>query len=110
MNTMPFQIESELEVQYTVLHPQLCGQGGNAVLREVLSRADEDTYVLSGPAHLKLKKSCSRSSCEWPASPPKDSSPWTSGAQITRNTRSTEDQGGRDRTQRGVQCGRDALI
>ena len=45
---MPFQIESELEVQYTVLHPQLCGQGGNAVLREVLSKADEDTYVLSG--------------------------------------------------------------
>jgi heterodisulfide reductase subunit A-like polyferredoxin len=48
MNTMPFQVESELDVQYTVLHPQLCGQGGNAVLAEVLSNADHDTYVLSG--------------------------------------------------------------
>jgi heterodisulfide reductase subunit A-like polyferredoxin len=48
MNTMPFQVESELDVQYTVLHPQLCGQGGNAVLSEVLSNADNDTYVLSG--------------------------------------------------------------
>jgi len=41
-------VESELDVQYTVLHPQLCGQGGNAVLSEVLSNADNDTYVLSG--------------------------------------------------------------
>jgi heterodisulfide reductase subunit A-like polyferredoxin len=48
MNTMPFQVESELDVQYTVVHPQLCGQGGHAVLLEVLSRADQDTYVLSG--------------------------------------------------------------
>ena len=32
MNTLPFQVESELEVQYAVLHPQFCGQGGNAVL------------------------------------------------------------------------------
>jgi len=48
MNTMPFQVESELDVQYTVLHPQLCGQGGNAVLMEVLSKADDSTYVLSG--------------------------------------------------------------
>jgi heterodisulfide reductase subunit A-like polyferredoxin len=48
MNTMPFQVESELDVQYTVVHPQLCGQGGNAVLLEVLSKADDDTYILSG--------------------------------------------------------------
>ena len=48
MNTMPFQVESELDVQYTVVHPQLCGQGGNAVLYDVLSKADSDTYVLSG--------------------------------------------------------------
>jgi heterodisulfide reductase subunit A-like polyferredoxin len=48
MNTMPFQVESELDVQYTILHPQLCGQGGHAVLSEVLSKADHDTYVLSG--------------------------------------------------------------
>ena len=48
MNTLPFQVESELDVQYTVVHPQFCGQGGNAVLSEVLSNADNDTYVLSG--------------------------------------------------------------
>jgi heterodisulfide reductase subunit A-like polyferredoxin len=48
MNTMPFQVESELDVQYTVVHPQLCGQGGNAVLADVLSKAGDDTYVLSG--------------------------------------------------------------
>ena len=34
MNTLPFQVESELDVQYTVVHPQFCGQGGNAVLSE----------------------------------------------------------------------------
>lgn len=48
MNTMPFLVESELDVQYTVVHPQLCGQGGNAVLLDVLSKTDQDTYVLSG--------------------------------------------------------------
>ncbi len=48
MNTMPFQAESELDVQYTIVHPQLCGLGGNAVLFDVLSTADQDTYVLSG--------------------------------------------------------------
>lgn len=48
MNTMPFLVESELDVQYTVVHPQLCGQGGNAVLLDVLSKTDPDTYVLSG--------------------------------------------------------------
>jgi heterodisulfide reductase subunit A-like polyferredoxin len=60
MNTMPFQVESELDVQYTIVHPQLCGQGGHVVLLEVLSRADQDTYVLSGAcapeAHEKLFK------------------------------------------------------
>jgi heterodisulfide reductase subunit A-like polyferredoxin len=50
MNTLPFEIESELNVQYTVLHPQLCGQGGNAVLTEILreSAADPEAYVVVG--------------------------------------------------------------
>jgi heterodisulfide reductase subunit A-like polyferredoxin len=48
MNTLPFQIESELDVEYTVLHPQLCGQGGNAILEDVLRAADDDTYVVVG--------------------------------------------------------------
>lgn len=50
MNTLPFEIESELDVQYTVLHPQLCGQGGNGVLADVLreAAADPEVYVVSG--------------------------------------------------------------
>lgn len=49
MNTLPFQIESELDVQYVALHPQTCGQGGNVMLTEILreSAGDPDTYVIS---------------------------------------------------------------
>lgn len=46
MNTLPFQVESDLDVQYTVLHPQLCGQGGHEVLIEAMKNADRDTYIL----------------------------------------------------------------
>lgn len=48
MNTLPFSIESDLDVKYSVLHPQLCGQGGNAILEDVFKSADPDTYVLVG--------------------------------------------------------------
>jgi heterodisulfide reductase subunit A-like polyferredoxin len=48
MNTLPFEVESELDVSYTILHPQLCGQGGNAFLMDVMSKANPDTYILSG--------------------------------------------------------------
>jgi heterodisulfide reductase subunit A-like polyferredoxin len=48
MNTLPFQVESELDVQYTLLHPQLCGQGGNEALMDVMKNADQDTYILCG--------------------------------------------------------------
>jgi heterodisulfide reductase subunit A-like polyferredoxin len=49
-NTLPFSIESELDVKYAVLHPQLCGQGGNEVLAEILrgSGKDPETYIISG--------------------------------------------------------------
>lgn len=49
-NTLQFQLESELEVEYAVLHPQLCGQGGNQVLADIFrqSAAEPDTYILSG--------------------------------------------------------------
>lgn len=49
-NTLPFQIESELDVKYAVLHPQLCGQGGNEVLADIFreSAKDPDTYIVSG--------------------------------------------------------------
>jgi len=42
MNTLPFSIESDLDVEYAVLHPQLCGQGGNKVLAEILREAAAD--------------------------------------------------------------------
>jgi heterodisulfide reductase subunit A-like polyferredoxin len=48
MNTLPFQIESELDVEYAVLHPQICGQGGNAILEEAFRAADGETYVVVG--------------------------------------------------------------
>jgi heterodisulfide reductase subunit A-like polyferredoxin len=48
MNTLPFAIESDLDVKYSVLHPQLCGQGGNAVLGDVFRSSDPETYVLVG--------------------------------------------------------------
>lgn len=62
MNTLPFEVESELDIQYAVLHPQLCGQGGNAVLIDVLreAAAEPDTYVVVGAcapeAQVKLFK------------------------------------------------------
>jgi heterodisulfide reductase subunit A-like polyferredoxin len=48
MNTLPFQVESDLDVQYTVLHPQLCGQGGHELLIEAMKNADSNTYILCG--------------------------------------------------------------
>jgi heterodisulfide reductase subunit A-like polyferredoxin len=49
-NTLPFQIESELDVKYAVLHPQLCGQGGNEALADIFreSAKDRETYIVSG--------------------------------------------------------------
>lgn len=48
-NTLPFQLESELEVKYAVLHPQLCGQGGNEILADIFreSARDQETYIVS---------------------------------------------------------------
>jgi heterodisulfide reductase subunit A-like polyferredoxin len=48
VNTLPFQVESELDVEYAVVHPQLCGQGGNTVLAEVLRATDADTHLVVG--------------------------------------------------------------
>jgi hypothetical protein len=48
MNSLPFDIESELDVSYAAVHPQLCAEGGNQILQDVLQSAenDPDTYVL----------------------------------------------------------------
>ena len=49
-NTLPFTLESELDVKYAALHPQLCGQGGNEVLADIFreSAKDPETYIVSG--------------------------------------------------------------
>jgi len=39
MNTLPFQVESELDVDYAIVHPQLCGQGGNEVLADIMRQS-----------------------------------------------------------------------
>lgn len=47
-NTLPFSLESELDVTYSVLHPQLCGQGGTGILDDVMRSAREDTWLVVG--------------------------------------------------------------
>jgi heterodisulfide reductase subunit A-like polyferredoxin len=58
MNTLPFQVESDLDIKYTVLHPQFCGQGGNALLSEILreSAADPETYIVSGACNPEAQE------------------------------------------------------
>lgn len=48
MNSLAFEIESELDVTYAAIHPQLCGEGGKEILQDVLHSAenDPDTYVM----------------------------------------------------------------
>jgi heterodisulfide reductase subunit A-like polyferredoxin len=68
MDTLPFMVESELDVEYTIVHPQLCGQGGNALLADILrqSAADPEAYVVAGAcapeAQFKLFKKVLRAS------------------------------------------------
>ncbi|HYL46812.1 MAG TPA: hypothetical protein VEU52_07280 [Candidatus Limnocylindrales bacterium] len=49
-NTLPFELESGLDLKYAVLHPQLCGQGGNEILGDIFreSAKDPDTYIVIG--------------------------------------------------------------
>jgi heterodisulfide reductase subunit A-like polyferredoxin len=48
MNSLAFEIESELDLVYAAVHPQLCEEGGNQILEDVLRAAedDPDTYVM----------------------------------------------------------------
>ena len=50
MDTLPFMVESELDVQYTIVHPELCGQGGNEVVADIMrqSASDPDVYIIGG--------------------------------------------------------------
>ncbi|NWG13463.1 MAG: hypothetical protein HXY20_08025 [Acidobacteria bacterium] len=56
MNTLPFQLESELEVQYVMLHPMTCGQGGNQALIDMLRSAGDGTYVISAACAPKAQE------------------------------------------------------
>lgn len=56
MNTLPFDAESELDIEYATLSPQSCGAGGNKVLMDVMRSADDDTYVVSGACAPKSQK------------------------------------------------------
>ena len=58
MNTLPFEVESELDVSYAVVHPQLCAEGGNQILQDVLSSAenDPDTYVMVCACQEEIQK------------------------------------------------------
>ncbi len=57
MNTLPFHLESEMDIQYAVLHPMTCGQGGNIVLTELLreSAVDPETYIVSAACAPKVQ-------------------------------------------------------
>jgi heterodisulfide reductase subunit A-like polyferredoxin len=46
MNTLPFEIESDLDVDYAIVHPQLCGMGGSRVLEDALRSAEDDPATL----------------------------------------------------------------
>ena len=54
MNTLPFEIESRLDVDYAIVHPQLCGMGGTRVMEDVLRSAESDseTLVIVGACEL----------------------------------------------------------
>jgi len=50
MNTLPFDLESDLDVDYAIVHPELCGMGGSRVMEDVLRSAvdDPDTLIVVG--------------------------------------------------------------
>ena len=50
MNKLLFEIESDLDVDYAIVHPQLCGAGGNKALEDVLRSAEDapDTLIIVG--------------------------------------------------------------
>ena len=49
MNSLPYEIEGDVDIEYAVTHPQLCGRGGTSLLRDLLkaSKDDPETYILA---------------------------------------------------------------
>ena len=56
MNTLPFEVESDLDVKYAILSPQLCGQGRNAVLEEAMKASGPNSYLLVGACAPKAQE------------------------------------------------------
>ncbi|MGO8731359.1 MAG: hypothetical protein ACLQVM_01035 [Terriglobia bacterium] len=58
MNTLPAEIESGLDVDYAIVHPQLCGARGGRVMEDVLRSAedDPDTFVIVGACEVEAQK------------------------------------------------------
>ena len=58
VNTLPFEIESGLDVDYAIVHPQLCGLGGSRVMEDVLRSAedDPDTLVIVGACEAEVQE------------------------------------------------------
>ena len=49
MNKLPYELQNDKDISYVVLHPQLCGDGGVMMLRDVLrSAAEDDYFVVAG--------------------------------------------------------------
>ena len=46
MNTLPYDIELDVDVQYAIVAPQLCGRGGVALLRDLLRGSEPDDYFV----------------------------------------------------------------
>jgi heterodisulfide reductase subunit A-like polyferredoxin len=46
MNTLPYELESDTDIAYAVVHPQLCGSGGVNMLHDLLKAAEPDDYFI----------------------------------------------------------------
>jgi len=46
--TLTSDVSEELAIDYTILHPELCGDGGRAAFAEALHDWDRDTYIICG--------------------------------------------------------------
>ena len=84
MNKLPFEVESDLDVKYTVLSPQLCGQGGNAILEEAMKTSKPDDYLLVGACAPKAQEKLFKKLILLPVSTRNTSCRSISGAPTTR--------------------------
>jgi hypothetical protein len=46
MNTLPHELEADSDITWAVVHPQLCGDGGTTLLKDLLNSASPDDYFV----------------------------------------------------------------